>query len=77
MKYEFYKAVDAIDGAFSIFVFDEDRNYTVVPYSDWGLENLFHRAVKNCACDWGAEVGAGRFKDMIDPELIFILEAPQ
>lgn len=77
MKYEFYKAVDALDGMLSIFVFDEDRNYTVVPYSDWALENLFHRAVKNSACDWGSDVDSGRFKDMIDPELIFTIESNQ
>lgn len=75
MKYEFYKAVDAIDGMLSIFVFDEYRNYTVVPYSDWHLKNLFHRAIENSACNWSFNSNRRRFQDMTDPKLMFVIES--
>ena len=52
MKYQIYSAIDAIDDAQSLFMFDENDNYTVVrdcyTYADY-LEQL---ARNGEGCNW-------------------------
>lgn len=75
MKYEIYKAIDAIDGELSLFAFDEIDGFTVIDYSDEGLGRLIKR-LKKAGCDWCDNPGeSSRRNDMINPVLIATVEA--
>lgn len=76
MKYELYKAVDKIDGDLSVFVFDENDNYTVIFYSDYMLGRIIDRIKKGCGCDWPADsIKYPRRNDMINPALLCEIES--
>lgn len=69
--FKFYKAIDKIDGGLSLFVFDEEMNYTVVPYSEDALEALIKEVWNGGGCHWSNNPReTPRFDDMVDPVLI-------
>lgn len=70
MKYQIFKAVDKIDGDLSLFMFDENDNYTVVWYDDENVARLI-KAANNHGCDWSkSELETPRRDDMVDPVLL-------
>lgn len=76
MKYQVFKAVDKIDGDLSIFVFDENDNYTVIFYSDYLLGRVIDRIKNGDGCDWSADsIEYPRRNDMVNPVLLCEIEA--
>lgn len=70
MKYEIYSAVDAIDGEKSLFMFDENDNYTVICDCYTNLDYLEQLASED-GCSWSDNGNeTPRRQDMINPVLI-------
>nr|DAH97852.1 MAG TPA: hypothetical protein [Caudoviricetes sp.] len=70
MKYEIYSAIDAIDGDESLFMFDENDNYTVISFGYCDAEYLDNQA-RECGCNWSdSKNKTPRRQDMINPVLL-------
>lgn len=75
MKYQIFKAVDKIDGELSLFMFDEENNYTVIDYSPEMMWSMIRDIKAGGGCRWsdnGSETP--RRDDMLDPVLLCVLE---
>lgn len=69
MKYEIYSAIDAIDNEPSMFMFDENDNYTVIS-NDGDIDYLVQLA-KEDGCSWSNNKNeTPRRQDMINPVLV-------
>ena len=76
MKYQIFKAVDKLDGDLSIFVFDENGNYTVVYYSESMLGALITEVKGGAGCHLSDySISYQRREDMVDPVLLCEIEA--
>ncbi|WZK93023.1 hypothetical protein [Enterobacter phage vB_EclS_AS5] len=75
MKFQIFKAIDKLDGKLSLFMFDEENNYTVVWYEDENIAKLV-KAARKRGCDWSDIPGKKSRRDyMIDPVLLCEIEA--
>lgn len=71
MKYQIFKAVDKLDGDTSIFVFDEEDNYTVIYDVPGVLDRLVEGIRNGNGCDWSADsCKYPRRNDMVKPVLL-------
>lgn len=76
MKYQIFKAVDKIDGELSLFMFDEENNYTVLDYSPEMIGILISKIKAGCGCHWSDSANeTPRRDDMIDAVLMCEFEA--
>lgn len=75
MKYQVFKAVDKIDGELSLFIFDEENNYTVIDYSPEMVGRMIRDIKAGGSCHWSDGANeTPRRDDMIDPVLMCVLE---
>lgn len=71
MKYQIYSAIDAIDDAQSLFMFDENDNYTVVCDRYTDSDYLEQLARNGEGCNWiDNKNGTPRRQYMINPVLV-------
>lgn len=76
MKYQVFKAVDKIDGEFSLFIFDEQENYTVIYHSYYILGMLIEDLKSGKGCQWSDDsISHPRRNDMVNPVLLCEVEA--
>lgn len=76
MKYELYKAVDKIDGELSLFMFDEENNYTVINYQPEMIGLLIQDIKAGGGCQWSDDGNeTPRRDDMLDAVLMCEFEA--
>lgn len=76
MKYQIFKAVDKIDGELSLFLFDEENNYTVIEYSPEMMGRLIRDIKAGSSCHWSDGVNeTPRRDDMLDAVLMCEFEA--
>lgn len=74
-RFEIYKAIDKIDGELSLFMFDEEMNYTVVDYSKRALGRLIEEVNNGTGCHWSDNPGeTPRYDDMINPVLLCAID---
>ena len=75
MKFQIFKAIDKIDGELSLFMFDEENNYTVLDYSTEMIGRLIQDINNGGGCHWCDNANeTPRRDDMIDPVLLCVLE---
>lgn len=76
MKYQIFKAVDKIDGELSLFMFDEENDYTVIGYSTEMIGRLIRDIKAGGSCHWSDGVNeTPRRDDMLDAVLMCEFEA--
>lgn len=76
MKYQVFKAVDKIDGELSLFIFDEENNYTVIDYSPEMMGRMIRDIKAGDSCHWSDGANeTPRRDDMLDAVLMCEFEA--
>lgn len=76
MKYQVFKAVDKIDGELSLFIFDEENNYTVTDYSPEMMGRMIRDIKAGGSCHWSDGANeTPRRDDMLDAVLMCEFEA--
>lgn len=76
MKYQVFKAVDKIDGELSLFIFDEENNYTVIDYSPEMMGRMIRDIKAGGSCHWSDGANETPRRDyMLDAVLMCEFEA--
>ena len=76
MKFQIFKAIDKIDGELSLFMFDEESNYTVIDYSPEMIGRLIRDIKNGVGCHWSDNANeTPRRDDMLDAVLMCEIEA--
>lgn len=76
MKFQIFKAIDKIDGELSLFMFDEENNYTVIDYSPEMIGRLVQDIKNGGGCHWSDSANeTPRRDDMLDAVLMCEIEA--